>query len=630
MTGDLGPEPGTGTGRERRRTSRTLRRALTASTLTGLVLLAWCEPALGQDPTQGDTAAVADTAAPADTTEEGRRVPGEPTRPPPRFPSALKIADSTAVGLVRSWDRDQVLDAGAITLMDFLLDEAPELLQLRAGYYGGPHHLMDGLLGPGSVQIVVDERRMSPLRSAQPDLSRISLSRVERVRVVRRPGRTVVEITTLQHGGGEAYSRIGAGTGQPGADLIHGVFANGLGRVGALAGGVDYLNIAAGPMPTTRLDAWARAAWMPVDNDSGLELVWRAESMERTAVVASDFDRSELFLHGRANVTDGIQAEFWVGAESSTPGDGVGEEDEAAASETEASVTELQVTAAGSRGWTRGRLRLQADSLYPDMEARWRGAVRAVGPLHLAGGAVYGRWNRFDTWEVEAEVGVRHEIVGIGIDAGVGGSTGRRGLSYPGTGSADSVSFDAAEVRLGLDAGPYTLTGRGTYRRFERVPTFGGRFDRDLAPRGPATVRAVEGRVAGPLLPLDGVSDLLRVRGAWRHRFAKQGERTLYVPRELIQGELAYVDRFFEDNLEVHVEVTALRRSEMLSPTPGLAEPELLSAETSVRAGLLLRIHEFRLWWRGGNLRTLEQEDFGGLVQPINRNIFGISWEFHN
>lgn len=628
MTGEVRTESGSEKGRPPPRPPGGLTRITAALALAGLALLVRGGGLAAQEQVRGDTAAV-DSTAVADTTEEGRRVPGEPTRPPPRFPAALDLADSTTVGVVRRWGREEILDAGAITLMDFLLDEAPELLQLRAGYHGGPHHLMDGLLGPGFVQLEVDERRIPPLGSAQPDLSRLSLSRVESVRLVRRPGRTVLQVRTLHHTGGEAYSRIGAGTGQPGADLIHGVFANGIGRVGAVAGGVDYINIAAGPMPTTRLDAWARAAWMPVDNGSGLELVWRAESMERTAVVASTFDRSELFLHGRANVTEGIQAEFWVGTERRTPDDEAAGQEEAAASETEAAVTELQVTAVGSRGWTRGQFRLHGDSVYPDLEARWRGAIRVVGPLFVAGGAAYGRWDRFDTWDVEGEVGVRRELLGIGVDAGVGASTGRRGLSYPAA-SADSVSFDAAEARLGLEVGPYALTGRAVYRHLDRRLTFGGRFDRDVAPGGPATVRSVEGRLAGPLLPFDGVSDMFRVDATWRHRFADQGERTLYVPTELIQGRLAYVDRFFEDNLEIRLSVTAHRRSEILVPTPGLAEPELLSAQTSARMGLLFQIGEFRLWWRGGNLRTLEQEDFGGLVQPVNRNIFGLTWEFHN
>jgi hypothetical protein len=583
-----------------------------------------------QETTEGDTAAAEDTVPPADTTEQ--QLPsnsGQAARPPPRFPVALELPDSTAGGVVRSWGREQLLNASGISLLDFLLDEAPELSQLRAGYYAGPHHLMDDLLGPGFVEVVVDGRVLAPLESAQPDLARISLSRVERVRLLRRAGRTVVEVTTLHHEGGEAYSRIGAGTGQPGADLIHGIFANGVGGSAALAGGVDYLNIAAGSMPATRLDTWARVAWMPVDNGSGLELVWRSESVERTAVVASEVDRSELFLHGRADVTDGLQLDLWVGTESRTP-ENATEEEDPSEGEIELGVTELQVTTTGSRGWARGEFRVHDDPALPDLEARWRGGTRVAGPLHVSGGGSYGRWNQFETWDVEAELGLREEVFGVGLDAGLGASTGRRGLSRPPAASADSVSFDALEAHLALEVGPYTLAGRGTYRELERMPIFGGRFDRDLEPRGPVLSRTMEGRLQGPLLPFPGATDALRVSGTWRQRFADPDDRILYVPTRLIEGELAFVNRFFEDDLEVRLSLNARHRSEMLTPTPGLAEPELLVAETSARAGLLLRIDEFRLWWRGGNLRNLEQADFGGLVQPLNRNVFGITWEFRN
>ncbi|MFW6193554.1 MAG: hypothetical protein ACOC83_08710, partial [Gemmatimonadota bacterium] len=598
-------------------TSRVRRALVLAVGILGLALSS--AAASGQETTEGDTAA-ADTVPAADTT--GQQLPSisdQTARPPPRFPAALELPDSTAGGVARSWGRGELLDAAGTTLLDFLLDEAPELSQLRAGYYAGPHHLMDGLLGPGFVEVVLDGRVLIPLEGAQPDLARISLSRVERVQLQRRAGRTVVEVTTLHHEGGEAYSRIGAATGQPGADLIHGIFANGVGGSAALAGGVDYLNIAAGSMPANRLDTWARVAWMPVDNGSGLELVWRSESVERTAVVASEVDRSELFLHGRADVADGLQAEFWIGTERGTPEGASGDEDPSGG-EIEMGVTELQLTATGSRGWARGEFRVHDDPALPDLEARWRGGTRVAGPLHVSGGGTYGRWSRFETWDVEAELGLREEVLGVGLDAGVGASTGRRGLSFPSRASADSVSFDAVEARLALEVGPYTLAGRGIYRDLERMPIFGGLFDRDLAPRGSALARTVEGRLQGPLLPFPGATDALRVTGTWRERIADPDDRTLYVPTRLIEGELAFVDRFFEDDLEVRLSIHARHRSEMLAPTPGLAEPELLSAETSVRAGLLAQIDEFRLWWRGGNLRNLEQADFGGLIQPLNRN----------
>ena len=63
----------------------------------------------------------------------------------------------------------------------------------------------------------------------------------------------------------------------------------------------------------------------------------------------------------------------------------------------------------------------------------------------------------------------------------------------------------------------------------------------------------------------------VRVEGSWRRASFGDGEGVppYYVPRELARGELAFRDRYFEDNLEVRLALRAERRGEMVTATPG-------------------------------------------------------------
>lgn len=594
------------------------------------------------------------TGAAADTAE--REVPPDtilaPRRPGLAFPEPLAGREAKSTGEILTWERPALLDASALTLADFLEDHAPGIHVLRSGFFFGQHHLLDGLWGPAAVRVVVDGRELLPLAAGQPDLSRISLVTVDRVQLERRPGETVLRITSISHPGGEAYSRINAGTGQPSTDLVRGLLTNGAGRNVTVGGGVDHLNVGAGTGEGSRLDALAKAAWMPWGPDLGVELSWRSESVERSELgELLEFGRREFALRVRAAPADGLRIDAWGSTArrdpeppflpeptDDEPGGG-GEpppgDDGADPEETEPpALTADQVGASLSygRGPLRlgGRLALLEGRGLPERRGRLGGGVR-VGPLVADARLARTSWTGFSTSAISGGLALRPE--GFPVTLRAGASTGSRAVPLPGREVADSTAFDFDAVSAGaeVELGPYRL-GAGVGRRSqERRPVFGGSFDR-LLPRGPeATATTVEGRLTGPLVPLGVLEERVRVEGFWRSAsFEDEQALPYYVPRELARGELSFRDRYFDDNLEVRLALRAERRGEMISARPGSPEPELLEARSDLGTDLLVRIDVFRIWWRVENLRSVEELDFADLPYPTRRNVFGVRWEFFN
>lgn len=580
----------------------------------------------------GDSAAAPRDTLPTATDTAQRATPGL------TFPSDLGGRATHSTAVVRTWERRELLDATAITLADFLQDHAPGVHLLRAGYFFGPHHLADGLRGPASVRVFVDGREMLPVSASQPDLSRISLVALDRVQLERRPGETVVRVNTIAHDGGEAYSRVDAGTGQPAADMVGGLFLNNAGRHVAVGAAVSYLNIAAGSAEGNRLDALGKAAWMPFGPDLGLELLYRSESVERAeGGTTGEFSRSGFVLRLRSNLTEGVQLDAW--GETATrdprppflpapepPGEpGASEDGSLGADQLGAGLTVL-----------RGPVRLEARAELidagglPEARGELRGAVQ-IGPLVAEGEYGTASWDGFRTSDLSAGLALKPDPFPLTFRAGVAG--GSRAVPRPGREVADSATFDFDAVGAGADVvlGSYELGGGVERQTQEMRPAFQGSFD-VLVPTGPeAEVTSWEARLAGPLLPVGALEERLLLTASWRSSSFGEGEELpYYVPRELGRASLRYHDRFFEDNLEVRLALVAERRGEMLTARTGSATPELLEPRTVLGTDLLIRIDVFRIWWRVESLRGEEHQDFADLPFPAQRNLFGVRWEFFN
>lgn len=626
-------------------------RLIAAATLLLAAAALPAAAAARQETPPADTAAAASDTVPADTaaadTAKGS---------PPSFPDRLDLGPERTAARVSSWDREDLLDSSALSLQDFLRDHAPGVLPLRAGFFFGPHQLTDGPAVPGGVRLVVDGREIPPLASGQADLSRISLATVERIRLVRRAGETTLRIATLDHEGEEAYSRISAGTGQPGADGIRGLFTNRAGRDFAVQAAVDHLNVGVGEMPGNRLDTWARVGWMPVDEGTGIELVWRAESVERTlGDRTEEFDRGELFLHARSEVVDGLQADVWAGRSSrdprpdffpeeevpqdtaapdTTPADSVPAAPDSVPTEPGPYEAEQLVGSVTYRGED-AFLRLSGGSWsgkgLPELTGDLRGSVR-FGPLVAEAGLVATSWQEISTSGWSAGLAYRPgwwEGSALRVEAGAGS----RAAPRPGRAVGDSLAQDYDVLSAGTEMalGPYRISGTVARREVSRQLPFGGFFDRALPAAGELSVTDVEAGFEGPPLPFGFFGDHVSARGFWRRSRTEEEEATAYyLPKTLARGEGVFRHTFFEENLEVRLVARVVHRGEMTTARPGEPEPVTLEAATTLDSEVVIRIDTFRIWWRTDNLRSEEERDFGGLVFPATRNVFGIRWEFFN
>lgn len=546
------------------------------------------------------------------------------------FPDRLSLADTGYGREIASWDREQLLDASALSLLDFLRDHAPAVMGLRIGHNAGPHHLMDGLAGPGLVRVRVDGREALPLAAAQVDLSRLDLARIDQLRLVRTGPETLIEVTTVRHDGREAYSRVTGGTGQPSTELLRGVFANGLGDHFGVGLTVDFLNDAASPSPVNRLATSARFGWIPVGGRAGLELVWRSESVERTTFRPEAFNRGSLYLHGRADLTEGVQAELWAGGSSLTPQTDLA--GGAGIRPFSADQAQLEVTAAGERGFLRVGARSASTGAFPDLDLSASAGLRLSGSLTVRASGGLASWERFETSELGAGLTYRPGL-GTGLTLHASWGTGTRGASRPLSGRAVHFGYDALTAGASADLGPYRVTGRVVNRRLGPQLPFGAPFDSAMAVGPSVETTALESRIAGPLLPGGGwIGENFRVRGSWVHQGpAERGAAPRYLPADYLEGEIRFNDRYFDDNLEVRLGLMLEHRGELLAPRPGAVQPELVPAQTRVNSEVVFVVDEvFRLWWRPENLRRALHEDFPGLPFGITRNVFGVTWEFFN
>ena len=522
------------------------------------------------------------------------------------------------------WDRDAILRSNAMTLEDLLSELVPGFTTLRTTWFGGPHYAIQGALGPGFLSVSMDGRELTTLDAGQVDLTRIALASVESVRVRRRADGWVAEVTTLRRKKRTAYSRITGGTGDPGLSRLRLLFSNGMGRNLNLGTSIELLDTG-GDNPSTDFNFWGRVEWLPGGGDAGLELHWVSEKMERTVYEPVDLTRTELFLRGRGNLGDHLQVEAFAGTT------GLSEDGESVRKVANGG---FRLSGDLDNGWFRTGFRLWDDASYPIADLDIDAGYAILPWLSLNAGTRLGSWNDFRTSEFRG--GLAASIRPVRLTLTVDGATGSRGVSYPTLGRADSVSFDVAAGGLGLDLGPFALSGRGEYQKLSRQLPFGAVFDRNQAPGSAIELGLAEVGLVGPLIPLGLVLnnvEPIRLRGFYRYSNVLDGSDPLYVPESVARAEVFWHDSFFEEELEVSASFGLNYRDAMLTapaPASGSQNPVLVPSYTFIDWNLMIRILGVRVYWRFENLTAAEGQDLPGLPFPVRRSVFGVKWEFLN
>ncbi|MFW6088901.1 MAG: hypothetical protein ACODAB_04050 [Gemmatimonadota bacterium] len=620
--------------------------------LAAVGALSWASPAIAQEDAPADTAAVPDTvAAPPDTmigelpgelvgvladsaADSAFAVLADPLRPAP----------DRLAGEVIVWDRERIRRSNALHLGELPAEAAPGSLLLRAGFVGGPAHLLDGPLGPGSLDIRVDGRPIVPVTGAQVDLSQVLLALIDEVRVRRYAAGWRVDLTTLRRTERPAYSRIEAGSGDPGLESLRLVFTNGIGSAFAATAGFELLD---SENPTSDVQGFSGGlAWMPGGGSSGVELQYEQRSFEQTVFDERTGTRSRLVLGGRVGLAEHVQASAWVGESAreldAAPAGGSEGED----------ATDLRAAAAhggvGLRGvWERAwgaiDLRLADDATLPSRDVEVEGGVRPTPWLTLDASTRIGAWEEFDTREGHVGAAALLPAGSVDLRVYLQLGSGVRGVSYlaaeaadPGAPAADSVEFEAALGGFEAALAGLRVGGRVTRQRVDRQVVFGTGFDAPAGQAGPAAeLIGWEGVLDAPILPLSWLGDEfgpIRVRGFVRHNQIRSAVTPFYVPANAIRGEIYFEDDFLQNDLGVRLAIGIDRRDAWLAPSgPGVdASPVEVPARTSLNFDLGLRIIDGLIFWRVDNVASRRQQDLPGFEFPVLRQVFGVRWAFRD
>ncbi len=549
----------------------------------------------------------------------------EAERPFPRLATELDVPAEGYAAAVYDWDREAILASNAFTLLDLLAEAVPGLTPVRANWFGGPHQVLNGALGPGFLSVSVDGRELTPIDAGQVDLTRIALAYVDRVRVRRRSDGWVAEVTTLNRSAARAYSRITGGTGDPGLSRLRLVFSNSAGRTLNFGATADLLD-AGGERSSSDFDFWGNVEWTPGEDGAGVELHFGTESLDRTVYEAAELGRKELFVRGRGNLASWLQAEAFAGTTELTEGgEKVRDIDNAG----------FNLTGAGERGWFRTGLRLWDSEIFPQVDVDADVGFRPTRWLGLEVGGRVSGWDGFTTSEGRAAIAFTGLPLGGLLT--FHGSTGKRGVSYPTLGTADTLSFEAAAGMLGFSLGPFRLSERVEYQYVDRQLPFGSIFDRGMPAGDPLELVAFETGLEGPILPINllvGSVSPIMLSGFWRYTSLRSLGKAAYLPQNIVRGELYFADEFFEGNLGLRLALSVNRRDPMLvsaGPAPPEEDPLVeVPSYTFLDWNMMIRILEVRIYWRYENVTNKAGQDLPNLVFPNLRNVFGVKWEFLN
>lgn len=594
--------------------------------------------AAAQEDAPGDTVAVADSAAVGDTLVTD--LPGELVgvlADSARSESFTVLSPPRALdpmaGEVVSWGRERIRRSNATSLSELVEEMTSGVTLLRADFFGGPHHILDGLFGPGAVEVRVDGRPLVPMIGSQPDLSQISLAALDAVSVRRGAAGLEVDVTTLRRTDPRAYSRVEAGTGEPGLEGLRLAFVNGFGSSFAVATAFDLLDVGGG-FPTDLQSFWGTVAWAPGDGESGLELQYAGGSFDRTSGSLETGSSRRIVLGGRLGATDHVQVSGWIG-------DWTREIDanlQAGSPESREEVTEggLEVRGTWDGSWVRAAGRRADHEALPSTRLELAAGARLLPWLSMTAKGSSASWEDFDAREGHLAFDAQLPFAGLRLTGeGSIGVWGAPFVSADGV-RADSVEFQAIAGRIELPLGPFVVAGRASHQRVDRQLSFGTGFDVAGSFQPQVHVTGLEVFVAGPLLPMSwliGELDPVRIRGFYRRNEVDTAGTPFFLPANTVRGELFFHDVFLEDDLEVRLSIGLDRRDAWLTPPiPGGAafDPITVPSRTSWDFDLGIRIVGVLIFWRFDNLAGSIQQDLAGFNFPVRRSALGLRWEFHD
>ncbi|MDE2654368.1 MAG: Plug domain-containing protein [Gemmatimonadota bacterium] len=617
-----------------------------------------------------DSTRVADSLA-ADSA--GRESPGADTlaadsiAPAPVLPT---LPDPTPAGNltgVWEWDREALMGTRAQTVWELLAD-IPGLVSVRSGDYGAAATVFPVGHSGGGLRLYYDGAEHLPLEGSVADLTRIPVSGLGGVRVIRRPGGLEVHLSRYVHSSPRPMSLIEAGTGDLDTNMLRATFSYPRALRGKMTLGLERLDTGGRDTPGAVTGGWLRYSLHRGDR-AGMGFEYRRMGTKRDVFTEDpgSVSRSDWTVQGRWTPVDGFLAEAWSTGASVVAGD---------------SLESFPFTAE-SRGQSGVRFSVARGGLWGRATARFNDG-EGVADRELAAelSAVWPRWGgvtaraRRESWDqatgesfdVSAWV---TPISYVALFAERGGGT--RSVPYlkplpppePDTlmnpGDPDTTTIDPDSVtgpasrftdrsgtRLGIRLAwrDIEVTGAMISAAADSIWPTQLLFDRGGLVLPQPERRGLEMTGSIPLWPR-GLYFLGEVQFWEAEDSAAAG--LLYFPEHQYRGSFTFHRQYFPTgNFEVWVDLGARGRAEMKVPRP---DPDAAGPGAAVDpasenpAGIPSVVPFYQDWYFRLQLRVLNlnifatvenitfrrnNQDVPGRLLPITRGFYGVRWTFWN
>ena len=665
----------------------------TAILITGLAgVAALVAPGLHAQEPPDTTVQETDSLPPGSPTEESLAedtVVTDSVPPPLVLPVLPDPAFSGRETGIWEWNRTELLGARGQTLWE-LLSGVPGIMAVRSGDFGSSATAFPVGYSGGGLRVYWDGVEHLPMEGSVPDLSRVPLSGLQSVRVVRRLGGLEVHLSRFVHDDVRAYSLIEAGTGDQDTNVLRGTFSLARAFRGKASLAIERLDTRGRGSPGAVTGGWFRYSLHKSEN-AGLRFEIRRVSSERTdsAVLPTLVNRSDWTLAGSWRVADGIVAQAWATGASLSTGDTASTSSGVPVNPTNPSSAGFPFSAVGRRQYG-GGLTAGRGPFWGRITARLnRGAGVVDRDLSIEASALSERWGGGnvrlwrEAWDGEAGTGYDMRLWASPVSYAtlfLERGSGRRSVPFlkPLPPPADSIDDQGVPVPgASMDGDPpgsrfsrRSGTRYGLRARWRSFELAGARFsvetdsvwptllpfDRDgmVLAQGGRSAWEVMGSV--PLWPR-GLA-LLGHAQLWEA--ADSGAiGSLYLPDHVYQASLSFHRTFLATgNFELWVDLGVQGRSAMAVPLRGPpAGPDTLAptAQRQLRSFALDDETEeemtpavvpfYQNWYFRLQVRiitvhifaTVENlaarpanQDFPGRLLPATRGLYGVRWTLWN
>lgn len=542
---------------------------------------------------------------------------------------------------VWEWDRHGIMSSGANTLAE-LFQDLPGVLTILGGDYGTPAALSTAGQGGAGYRIFRDGFEVYPLDGGVPDLQRIGLVGIGRVRIDRSMGQMVVHMWSHEYDDGRPFSVVEAGTGDLDTNMFRGVFTDPTALFGSLGAGMERIDTRARrdlDEGGNRTGAWARYQVHARDRFAAGVDFRRVTSQTKAVAYTPTTSRTELLAHAGVKLTDGVALQaYGVRSSLSIEDDSIGNR------------------LGGTRDQVGATLGIDRSGAWLDASYRRFTGDLPASSIDAAGGFTSERWGgvsgRYATssWNGTgiSNYGARAWVSPFslitlfgGYETGTFGSRDAPVADQPGPppeassgsivpGTEALTERETLRVGASLTGWGVTLAGASLYAWSDLALPFGTEIDVGAPSLTGVHRNGYEAMTVLPT-PMSG----LTVEGSYQW----WDEEGPYLPAQIYRGSLEYHRVFKESgNLEVWASVGVRGHDPMLSfvSTGSDADPALgglarVPFYQSWYGRLQVRVVTVRLWIGMDNFAfRRELQYYPERLLPYGRSFFALRWDLWN